>query len=68
MAQGLGKPKLCSLTVLHSQEARLSLYHVTAEISEDMVGFLTELSGRGRSQHLAWLGLPRMLARFQLCI
>lgn len=66
--RGPGKPKLCSPAVLRSQEGRPSLYHVTAVISEDTVGFLTELSGRGRSQHLVWLGLPRMLAHFQLCM
>lgn len=65
---GPGKPGLCSPAVLCSQEARPSLYHVTAVISEGTVGFLTQLSGRGRSQHLVWLGLPRMLAHFQLCM
>lgn len=60
-AAGPGKPGLCSPAVLRSQEARPSLYHVTAVISEDMVGFLVELSGRGRSQHLVWLGLPWLI-------
>lgn len=54
--------------MLGSQEARLLLYHVTTEISEGSAGFLTELSGRGDCRHLVWLGLPRMLAHFQLCM
>lgn len=65
---GPGKPALCRPAVLSSQGAGPSRYRVTAVISEGTVGFLTERSGRGRSQHLVQLGLPRMLAHFQLCM
>lgn len=52
-----------------SAPGRPQLDHGPAGISEHRVGFLTELAGRGRSQRLVWLGLPRILAQdFQIYV